>query len=113
VNDETQQPKQPASPRSRTRGGDYGRDDDYRRSDYDGRDRDGRPKADPILTRRFEALEKALHGQRTGRRPRALNWSGVDETAVTFQSIESQLEVPPDRPTSDLPEESDAALSGD
>jgi len=112
VNDQPQQPKHPASRGSRTRGGDYGRDDDHGRDDDYGQDRDGRPKADPVLTRRFEALEKALHGTRTGGRRRALNWSGVDETAATFESIAGQLEFPPDRPTSDLPEESDATQSG-
>jgi hypothetical protein len=111
VNDQPQQPKQPASRGSRARAGDYGTGDD--RPDHDHyRDRDGRPKADPILTKRFEALEKALHGSPTSRGRRALNWSGVDETAVTFTSIAAQLEVPPDRPTSDLPDDSAASPSG-
>jgi hypothetical protein len=109
VNDQPQQPKQPASRGSRARTGDYGTDD---HRPNDGRDRDGRPKADPILSQRFEALEKALHGSPTSRGRRAFNWSGVDETAVTFTSIAAQLELPPDRPTSDLPDASAASQSG-
>ena len=112
MNDQPQQPKQPASRGSRTRGGDDGRDDDYRPDGDYGPDRDGRPKADPVLTRRFERLEEALHGRRTRRGPRPLIWSGVIEPAVTFESIEGQLKLPPDRPMSDLPEESDGSQSG-
>jgi hypothetical protein len=112
VNEQPQQPEKAAPKGSRTRGGDDERDNDYRGNDDYGRDRDARLKADPVLTRRFEALEKALHGTRTRHRRPALNWSGVDETAVTFESIEGQLELPPDRPTSDLPEESNASQAG-
>jgi hypothetical protein len=103
VTDHPQQPKQPGSRGRRARGGDVG-DDVYNPDDDNGRDRNGRPKADPVLTRRFEQLEEALHGRRNRRAPRALLWSGVIEPAVTFQSIEGQLELPPDRPTSDLPD---------
>lgn len=69
---------------------------------------DGRPKSDPRLTRRFEALDTALHGPIRPTRRRALNWSGVNETTVAFESIEAALQasVPVDRPTSDEPKKS-------
>lgn len=72
------------------------------------------PQADPRLTRRFQLLEDALHGPRRVRRGGSLNWSGVDETAVAFSSIEKVLNssVPPDRPTSDLPDRSDTKPKG-
>jgi hypothetical protein len=112
VSEETQQPEQTGSPGEPTPGGEHGPVDGHR-DHVVGRNGDGRPKADPILTRRFEALEQALHCRRADRRRRALNWSGVDETAVTFRSIEGQLEFPPDRPTSDLPDGPAVARSGD
>jgi hypothetical protein len=75
---------------------------------------DGRPRPDPILSQRFELLDIALHGpfQISGRR--ALNWSGVNETTVAFDSLEQALAgaVPVDRPTSDLPEKSGNERSG-
>jgi hypothetical protein len=67
-------------------------------------ERDGRPKSDPILTQRFENLDKALHGTTQTTRAQKLNWSGDDEPTVAFDSLEQALEeaVPVDRPTSDL-----------
>jgi hypothetical protein len=67
---------------------------------------DGRPKADPILTQRFVALDEVLHGTTIDARSPALNWSGVNETTAAFESIEDALDeaVPVDRPTSDLPQ---------
>ena len=112
MSEETQQPEQTGSPGEPTPAGEHGPVDGHR-DHVVGRNGDGRPKADPILTRRFEALEQALHGRRADRRRRALNWSGVDETAVMFRSIEGQLEFPPDRPTSDLPDGPAVARSGD
>lgn len=106
MNDQPQQPRQKASRGSRTQGRNDGRDDDS------GRDRDSRPKADPFLTSRFEELEKALHGTRTGPRRRALNWSWVNDTTKTFESIKTDLKVPKVRPSSDRPEESEASQSG-
>jgi len=66
---------------------------------------DGRPKPDPDLTRRLEALVDAL-GTTSVNRRRPLNWSGVDDTTVAFESIKNALEAsfPGDRPTSDLPQ---------
>lgn len=103
MTDQPHQPKQPGSRGRQARGGAVG-NDVFSPGGDTGRDRDGRPTADPVLTRRFERLEEALHGRRNRRAPRALLWSGVIEPAVTFQSIEGQLELPPDRPTSDLPD---------
>jgi hypothetical protein len=75
---------------------------------------DGRPKSDPILTQRFEALDDALHGPIQATRRRALNWSGVNEATVAFKSIEAALDasVPVDRPTSDLPQTSGTKRTG-
>ena len=112
MTDQPQQPEQPASRRSRTRGRDGVSDDAYVPDRGHGRDFDNLPKADPELTERFERLELALHGRRTPRDARRLVWSGVIEPAVTFESIVGQLELPPDRPTSDLPPESDGSPSG-
>jgi hypothetical protein len=102
VNDKTQSKKQSAAQASQAQGGGSGRDGD------------GRPKADPILTRRFEALEQALHGARAVRTRGPLNWSGVNETTVVFTSIEQALNgsVPVDRPTSDLPPDYDQSKAG-
>jgi len=102
VNDKTQPRKQSAAQASQGQGRGAGRDGD------------GRPKADPILTRRFEALEQALHGARAARTPGPLNWSGVNETTVVFASIEQALNgsVPVDRPTSDLPQKYDQSQAG-
>lgn len=101
MNDKTPK-KPPAAQASQAQGGGSGRDGD------------GRPKADPILTRRFEVLEQALHGARAARARGPLNWSGVNETAVVFASIEQALNgsVPVDRPTSDLPQEYDQSKAG-
>jgi hypothetical protein len=102
VNDQSQ-PKEPSETQA-----DEAQRTGYRRNE--GRDGDGRPKADPILTKRFEALEKTLHGsRRPGSRP-PLNWSGADERAVVFGSIEKALHdaIPPNR-ISDRPEESDTS----
>jgi hypothetical protein len=101
VNDKTPK-KPPAAQASQPQGGGAGRDGDPR------------PKADPTLTRRFEALEQALHGARATRTPGPLNWSGVNETAVVFASIEEALtaSVPVDRPTSDLPQGYDQSQAG-
>jgi hypothetical protein len=78
----------------------------YERSWGGGGANDGRPRPDPILTQRFEALDGALHGPLQVTRRQALNWSGIDETIVAFSSIEEALAgfVPVDRPTSDLPQ---------
>jgi hypothetical protein len=75
---------------------------------------DGRPKSDPVLTQRFEALDDALHGPIQATRRRALNWSGVNEATVAFESIEAALNasVPVDRPTSDLPQTSGTKRTG-
>jgi len=102
VNDKTQPKKQAAAQASQAQGAGSGRDGD------------GRPKADPILTRRFEALEQALHGARAARARGPLNWSGVNESAVVFASIEQALNdsIPVDRPTSDLPQQYDQSQAG-
>ena len=102
MNDKTQPKKQSAVQASQAQGGGSGRDGD------------GRPKADPILTLRFEALEQALHGERAARARGPLNWSGVNETTVVFASIEQALDdsVPVDRPTSDLPRNYDQSQAG-
>lgn len=67
-------------------------------------ERDGRPRSDPILTQRFEKLDKALHGTIQTTRAQKLNWGGDDESTVAFDSLAKALEeaVPVDRPTSDL-----------
>ena len=77
-------------------------------------DSNGRPRPDPVLTRRFRALEEALHGSTSRSRAQALNWSGVDETSVAFDSIAKDLEasIPGDRPTSDLPPTSSGKKQG-
>ena len=84
-------------------------------SDRGSGDSGGRPSSDPVLTQRFEDLDAALHGpiQDTGRR--TLNWSGVNETTVAFDSITQALadSVPVDRPTSDLPQTSGGQRAGE
>jgi hypothetical protein len=86
----------------------------YGSSDGHGRN-DGRPRSDPILTKRFQALDVALHGAVSVTRRQALNWSGVNDTTVAFASIEDALgaSVPVDRPTSDLPQKSGNQRAGD
>ncbi|MEU0646042.1 hypothetical protein [Streptomyces umbrinus] len=71
---------------------------------------DHRLTANEKLTKRIKALDEALHGSRRGRPRQALNWNEVDETAVTFESIEDLLELPPERLLED--EKSDASQSG-
>ena len=71
------------------------------------RDRNGTGlQANQTLTLRFERLEKALHGDQVRPDRRALNWSGLDDTSVAFDSIVEILNaaIPPERPTTDLPD---------
>ena len=77
-------------------------------------DVDGLPQANAILTERLQALDEALHGTTLRARAQALNWSGVDETTVAFDSIAEELEasIPGDRPTSDLPQTSAGKKQG-
>jgi hypothetical protein len=71
----------------------------------------GRPKADPVLTQRLVALEDAIQGSSAVQLKRALNWSGLNENTVAFDSIVDALEnsIPPNRPTSDLPQKKSGA----
>jgi hypothetical protein len=71
------------------------------------RDRNGTGlQANQTLTLRFERLEKALHGDQVRPDRRALNWSGLDDTSVAFDSIVEILNaaIPPERPTTALPD---------
>ena len=75
---------------------------------------DGRPKQDPVLTQRFLDLDKALNGPPFDVRPQRLNWSGVNDLTVAFDSIKEALDAafPVDRPTSDLPQASGGKQTG-
>jgi hypothetical protein len=70
-----------------------------------GRKKDNLPKADPILTKRYLDLDRALHGPPGRNRRQTFNWSGLNSSTVVFESIRQELDdaVPKERPTSDLP----------
>lgn len=91
--------------------GDSNGDSQSGRYERNERNEQRRLKADPKLTAYFEALEKALHGDRPGRSREPLTWNGVAETMVTFDSIKPELEnsIPPARP---LPDQYGTAQAG-
>jgi hypothetical protein len=93
MNDQTQPEKQPDA------------QDGQAQSTVLAKDGGGRLKADPILTKRFELLEEALHGKRPTHPPGPLNWNGTDESVAFYEEIAKTLDklVPVDRPTEDLP----------
>lgn len=93
-----------------------GGQDDSQGGGYDRYDRDDgrRLKADPVLTKYFDDLEKALHGARPGRTREPLTWNGVGENTVTLDSIKTELDksIPPARPLPDQQGKAGTAQTG-
>jgi hypothetical protein len=69
-----------------------------------GDDEDDGREIDPDAEARLVNLDEALHGAPEQVRAPALFWDGTtDQAGVALGSIEGDLELPEDRPDSDLP----------
>jgi hypothetical protein len=62
--------------------------------------RRGGPRADPVLTKRHDDLQAALHGAARASVARPRNWSGRNDAGATLRSIRNAVgQAAPARPT--------------